>query len=233
MRRKRPLLLVATMALAARCICAADQLRCSGWELVNPRPQANHLRDVAFGGGRWVAVGEGTAVASKDAVAWSAVPLPGVSLRGVAYGDGVFVAVGAGGVIVRSGDGVAWHAAGPVTSADLVGMAFNGERYVAPGGVHPGLSESEAGRFPVYVSEDGLSWRSLPALMPVTREGTAAIASDGSGFVAVRGTSVLTSADGLARSSADSAPRVPPVLAEPTPARTSLAGRRRSYGRMI
>ena len=136
----------------------AQQPRCSAWELVNPRPQANHLRDVAFGGGRWVAVGEGTAVVSTDAVTWSAVTLPGLSLNGVAYGNGVFVAVGAGGAIVRSPDGVSWEAAAPATAADLEAVAFAGGSFLAVG----------AGPT-VLTSSDGLSW---------TQEWTGAVQGD-------------------------------------------------------
>jgi hypothetical protein len=147
MRGNRTLLLVATMALLARCICASEQPRCSGWELVNPSPQANHLRDVAFGDGRWVAVGEATAVVSMDAVAWGAVPLPGVSLRGVAYGNGVFVAVGGGGAVVRSVEGAMWENVAPPVSVDLTGVAFTGGTFLAVG----------AGAT-VLASSDGLSW---------------------------------------------------------------------------
>ena len=139
--------MVATMALAVCRICAAEEPRCSGWELVNPRPQANHLRDVAFGGGRWVAVGEGTAVVSTDAQAWRAAPLPGRSLRSAAYGNGVFVAVGVGGVIVRSADGVTWEAAAPATSVDLEAVAFAGGTFLSVG--------ADA---TVLGSTDGLTW---------------------------------------------------------------------------
>ena len=88
----------------------------------------------------------------------------------------------------------------------LAGMAFDGRRYVAAAGVNPTISEPSPIRFPVYSSADGLSWGSLPGIMPVTKEGTSAIATNGRGFVAVRGNSVLTSPDGLDWSSADIAP---------------------------
>jgi hypothetical protein len=137
-------------AVIAVLLCAAagaQQPRCSGWELVNPQPQANHLRDVAFGGGRWVAVGEGVAVASADAAAWSAVPLPGLALRGVAYGNDAFVAVGGGGAVVRSVDGVTWEDVATPAAADLQGVAFAGGAFLAVG--------ADA---TVLASSDGLSW---------------------------------------------------------------------------
>lgn len=125
----------------------AQPPRCSAWELVNPRPQANHLRDVAYGDGRWVAVGEETTVVSTDAAAWTAVPLPGRSLNGVAYGNGVFVAVGAGGAIVRSADGLTWDATAPATPVDLEAVAFAGGAFLAVGA-----------NATVLTSSDGLSW---------------------------------------------------------------------------
>lgn len=135
--------------LGARCICAGGPPRCSAWELVNPSPQANHLRDVAHGGGRWVAVGEGVAVTSTDGSTWSAAPLPGASLRGVAYGNGRFVAVGAGGVILRFANGVTWESAEPPTTSDLAAVAFAGGQFLAVGADTTVLSSS-----------DGLAWTS-------------------------------------------------------------------------
>jgi hypothetical protein len=137
----------AAIALLCGGACSGEQPRCSAWELVNPRPQANHLRDVAFGGGRWVAVGEGVAVVSTDAVTWSAVPLPDRSLRGVTYGDGVFVAAGAGSAIVRSGDGAEWESIDTPASADLEAVAFAAGTFLAVGDAAT-----------VLASVDGLSW---------------------------------------------------------------------------
>jgi hypothetical protein len=137
------------MVVVARCICAAEQPRCSAWELVNPRPQANHLRDVAYGGGLWVAVGEGTVVISTDAATWAAVPLPGRSLRGVTYGNHVFVAVGSAGAIIRSTSGASWESIEPPVSAALTAVAFVGGQFLAVG---------DAGT--VVTSSDGVAWTS-------------------------------------------------------------------------
>ena len=72
------------------------------------------LRDIAYGGGNYVAVGDaGTAWHSTDGLAWSPVPT-GVTrdLDGVAFGGGVFVAVGyennVPGVILTSSNGNSW-----------------------------------------------------------------------------------------------------------------------------
>ncbi len=138
---------VAILALAGRCIFAGEPPRCSAWELVNPSPQANHLRDVAYGGGRWVAVGEGVAVVSQDAAPWTAVPVAGHPLRGVAYGAGVFVAVGAAGTVLRSPDGVAWAEVGRATALDLMAVGFAAGTFLAVG--HGGVA---------LISADGNDW---------------------------------------------------------------------------
>jgi len=135
------------VAVLASGSLAASEIRCSPWELVTPSPQANHLRDVAYGGGRWVAVGEGTTVVSTDAAKWSAGPLPDRSLTGVAYGDGSFVAVGDGGAVLRSADGVAWEDAGGTVAANLTAVAFAGGLFLAVGDGATVLS-----------SPDGLTW---------------------------------------------------------------------------
>jgi hypothetical protein len=70
----------------------------------------NHLRAIAFGGGRFVAAGDnGTVLTSLNGISW-AIQSSGVtnSIYGVAYQSGQFVAVGSAGFIKTSPDGVAW-----------------------------------------------------------------------------------------------------------------------------
>ncbi|MEZ4373890.1 MAG: hypothetical protein R3B07_23920 [Polyangiaceae bacterium] len=66
---------------------------------------------VAYGGGRWVAVGGvGTVIYSDDGGSvWqdSSERLPSAG-RDIAYGGGLFVAVGDGGMIATSSDGTSW-----------------------------------------------------------------------------------------------------------------------------
>jgi hypothetical protein len=70
----------------------------------------NHLRAIAFGGGRFVAAGDnGTVLTSLDGISWT-LRSSGVtnSIYGLAYGSGKFVAVGSAGLIKTSSDGVTW-----------------------------------------------------------------------------------------------------------------------------
>jgi hypothetical protein len=80
----------------------------------------------------------------------------------------------------------------------LNGIAFNGARYVS-------IAEPVWTQHRALASEDGLEWR-VVGEVPFAHSGRQAVASDGRGFVAVRGTSVLTSPDGLTWASADIAP---------------------------
>jgi hypothetical protein len=79
------------------------------WRWSSPRPQGNDLNAVAFGNGRFVAVGTmGALVTSRDGVDWSVTNLGYSGLTGVAFGNGTFVAVSTPGAIYSSPDGVSW-----------------------------------------------------------------------------------------------------------------------------
>ena len=74
------LVLVAVLVcVPAQSAAAGDQSRqkCEPWQLVNPLPTAFDLNGVAFGDGRWAAVGgHGTALTSTDRVRWREVATP-------------------------------------------------------------------------------------------------------------------------------------------------------------
>lgn len=83
----------------------------TNWE-VDLHPAGTQWKgDVAYGGGRWVAVGGvGTVISSDDdGATWvdheERLPSAG---RSISYADGVFVAVGDNGMIAVSEDGMAW-----------------------------------------------------------------------------------------------------------------------------
>jgi len=118
------------------------------WTFLNPRPQANPLRGIAFGNGRRVAVGEnGAVVVSTDGQAWTTRHLgKGIHLNAVAFGNGMFVAAGsalAGGnqglawystpVILTSPDGVTWTSRELSAAREIIGVAFGNGRFVAIG----------------------------------------------------------------------------------------------------
>ena len=110
------------------------------------------LRDVVFGDGRFVAVGDyGTIVHSSDGRTWQTADgtVTDENLLGVAYGTGRFVAVGVHGTIVHSSDGDTWRQATNSATDDwLYGVTYGNGRFVAVGG--PGV---------VVYSSDGDTWQ--------------------------------------------------------------------------
>src|SRR5262249_453873 len=68
------------------------------------------LYSVAFGHGRFVAVGnEGAVVTSVDGAKWTPVnPVTDERLRSVVYAQGLFVAVGYNGTVITSRNGLNW-----------------------------------------------------------------------------------------------------------------------------
>jgi hypothetical protein len=142
------------------------------------------LFGVAYGAGRFVAVGSGRAYYSSEGVEWTAAEFADTdTLYGIAYGAGRFVAVGRG-LIYTSTDGAVWTMAG-VNQVDggFYGVAFGGGIFVAVNG-NDGA---------IYTSTDGLAWNgsSLTNGLPLY-----AVAYGNSRWVAVgvQGT-VHTSAD--------------------------------------
>ncbi|HTU62452.1 MAG TPA: hypothetical protein VMF89_28525, partial [Polyangiales bacterium] len=116
----------------------------------------NAFRDVAHGGGKWVAVGHGTqspgaiAVAdSLDASAWREVfQSDGMYFNSVAYGANTFVAVTNNGV-ATSRDGEQWRWADVPGGVQYFDVAF-GDGHFVLAGVGASLSSS-----------DGQSWRKM------------------------------------------------------------------------
>lgn len=76
----------------------------SGWTILMPGT-INHLSDVAYGGGTFVAVGDkGMILTSPDGASWTKRPSKTkVRLSGIAYGDDAFLAVGPEGTSIKSG----------------------------------------------------------------------------------------------------------------------------------
>jgi len=112
------------------------------WTLLNPRPQANPLKAVAFGNGRRVSVGEnGAVLVSMDGQTWAAHHLgKGIHLHAVAFGNGVFAAAGHADsgefdlpVILSSPDGWTWTARDLSVVGRLTGIAFGNDHFVAVG----------------------------------------------------------------------------------------------------
>ena len=99
-------------------------------------PATTTWTDLTYGGGRWVAVGDGANVAtSRDGEHWTTAIVPSGSWSTVSYGNGRFVvlssdATAAGSTELLSIDGVHWHATrGPSGSWNKI--AFGHGRFVA------------------------------------------------------------------------------------------------------
>ena len=112
------------------------------------------LFGVAFGAGRFVAVGDhGAILTSKDGICWRKRN-SGTSdtlFASVAFGDNIFVAVGDTGTIVTSHDGVKWQAHLSGTCSYLNKVSYDAGAFWATG--TGGL---------VLVSTDGIEWISRP-----------------------------------------------------------------------
>ena len=105
------------------------------WVEASSNPDVGWLTDVAWGGSRFVAVGDYTIVHSRDGERWQSARRSDWNLASIAWGNRRFVAVGDGGSVAHSADGVRWRRARQsATHADLRGIAWGGDRFVAVGG---------------------------------------------------------------------------------------------------
>jgi len=95
------------------------------------------LRDIAFGAGRWVAVGTyGKVVTSTDLDTWLVVD-SGVtdSLYSISWNGSEFLAAGSDGIVISSPDGLSWVRETTPTNLALNGTEwFDGAWYVAGSG---------------------------------------------------------------------------------------------------
>ncbi|WP_334147223.1 hypothetical protein [Hyphomicrobium sp.] len=122
--------------------------------------------DIAYGNGRYVAVGgwgvpSHPVVTSTDAVNWTAVPSASVfnsRWNSVAYGNGLFVAksYGGGPHFMYSSDGENWQAGNSGTYGTHWGgefISFGNGLFVVAGAVGAGPSDRT-----IYTSSDGINW---------------------------------------------------------------------------
>lgn len=122
---------------------------CQGWTWANPKPDGNSFFSVAFGSGKFIAVGQyGKIAASLDGVTW-AVQQSGTTheLWGVAWSGSLFVAVGFNGTILTSADGLSWAVRSSGTSQGLYGVAWLNGQFIAAG----------SGRT-ILTSPNGITW---------------------------------------------------------------------------
>jgi hypothetical protein len=149
------------------------------------------LSDVAFGNGRFVAVGnQGSIATSTNGTQWTLVTSKSAAtIRAVAYGPRTYVAIGDGGLILKSADGTTWIDQPSGTTANLLGLTFAEGRFVAVG-------TDEAFHAVILSSEDGSTWIRYASSAPIP--GLSSVAHGASRFVAVGGGNAITSPDGVA-----------------------------------
>lgn len=121
------------------------------WIWRSPLPQGNDLADVAYGNGRFVAVGSrGGTVVSTNGVDWADAHRAGDAgnRSALAFGNGVFVASEDGALSVSS-NGVDWQAINVGLGIDLYAyqVAFGNGRFVVR------LNDAS-----VMISTNGLAW---------------------------------------------------------------------------
>ena len=158
----------------------------------------SELYDLAWGNGRWVAVGLGGALISDDGVFWYGVNGPSGLFGGVVYGGGLFVAVGAtaGQRVSTSPDGITWTPRSVPASAEQqwYKVAWNGTRYVAISNLHASTQK-------VMTSLDGINW-AVTSAAGAANDSWQAICWTGSVFVATgadiaQNGIIMTSPDGI------------------------------------
>lgn len=126
-----------------------------------------HLTRVAYGGGRYAAVGKNAVFTSADGKTWDAHDLGGATGgTAIAYGNGTFVVVG-GGCFLTSSDGTNWLKNETPQAWPLRDVAFNGHVFAAVG--------EEQNRGVVLLSTDGRTWRQgavdIPAMLTTITAG--------------------------------------------------------------
>jgi len=150
--------------------------------LKDPARSRYHLIAVAFGGGRFVAVGAdhlGHAFASSDGANWSHTKLPDLSYipAGIVFGNGRFLTTGGDGRVDVSTDGVNWTRTTPRDSNwNAQSVAYAHGRFLVPF------------RDGVLSSRDGTKW-----VRDFLRSGTERIR----GLAYRNGTYVAVGLDGL------------------------------------
>lgn len=129
---------------------------------MTPAPGNVYMNAVAYGDGKFVAVGDiGVVYTSPDGEAWTWRPTPtGTALKNIVYNGSVFVAAGydlGGGVILSSPDGITWTVRYETTDAQFYGprdVVWTGKAFVA------------AVASVAMVSADGITWDSVEYGVP-------------------------------------------------------------------
>ena len=159
------------------------------------------INSVAFGAGRYVAVGDGGAIfSSSDGLTWSKKDSKTTgTLWSVIYGNDLFVAMGGANTIRTSSNGEEWAVRRYVGEGELLFSAvYAGGQFVIVGarGIRDTNGRITGTRGVIVTSVNGITWneRSLPSTVPRLNS----IAYAGGKFVAVgNGETIVTSSDGI------------------------------------
>jgi hypothetical protein len=161
----------ATNALAVRPANPLDH-----WHWRRPSPQGSRLYDMAWGDGRYVAVGRaGNIITSTNGLDWTTITLEvDCELRTVTWGNGQFVAVGyiyspvqstpysayvspyyygIAGIVMTSPDGLHWTPGAVPLGANLEDLAFGNGVFV--------LANYDGWHSFVHISTDGRHWTTV------------------------------------------------------------------------
>jgi photosystem II stability/assembly factor-like uncharacterized protein len=109
------------------------------------------LRDVAFGNGMFIAVGDsGTILCSPTCSTWTlTTALTPKNLNAIVFNCNSFISVGDAGTILSSKDGKSWTKVNSGTTSDLNSICFENDLFVAVSYVTSG---------PILASKDGVTW---------------------------------------------------------------------------
>ena len=159
---------------------------------------------IAYGNGRWVAVGIGissgggnTILTSTDGINWTTTTgtLFGYSGNGIAYGNGRWVAVGQGTsstTILTSADGINWS----TTTGSRFGYSGNGIAYGNGRWVAVGQDSILGGGNSTLTSTDGINWTTTTGTQ--INYGARSVGYNGTGVWVAGGVGqIVRSSDGI------------------------------------
>ena len=148
------------------------------------------MSGVAFGNGRFIAVGGTNALTSTDGATW--IPSESgtaTNLSAITYGNGIFVGVGARGSIQTSPDGGSWDIRFSGTPRTLFGIAYGNSRFVAVGNAAT-----------ILTSADGVAWTNVSGFTGIlygVTYGNGTFVAVGFPSVTTGFSTILTSPDGF------------------------------------
>jgi hypothetical protein len=154
------------------------------WTWRSPLPQGNELTEIAYGNGRYVAVGvEGTIVVSTNGRDWSVHTAEYGNFSSITFGKGLFTSL-ADGFLYTSPDGITWtHRLLPTSGRyNISHLAFGAGRFVGAGNA-------------LISSDDGISW--IERATNVAMGFTTALTYGNDSFLIHTSTGILTSSNGI------------------------------------